>query len=114
MRHSISSLGGDLRISYVDAYSHGVIHAMLEDESGRKISVCIDGREGSPTRYRLFEGARHPRLPEAVLIELGAVEEGIVIPLLSRWLDTDEARKEFTSYGYEMIQAILIRLGDST
>jgi hypothetical protein len=110
----ISSLGGNLRISFVDAYGDGTVHAWLGDENGRGTSVCIDGRKNSPTRYRLFEQARHPNQPGAVLIELGAIEEGIVVPLLSRWLDSVEARKCFTEYGYELIRETLLRLGDST
>jgi hypothetical protein len=114
MKHSISSLSGDLRVSFVDAYVDGTIHASIEDESGRGVVVCIDGREGSTTRYRLFQGARHPKMPEAKLIELGAVEEGLVIPLISRWIDSDEARGLFTPDGHEILQSVLIRLGGAT
>jgi hypothetical protein len=114
MHHSISSLGGNLRVAFVDAYGDGTIHAWLKDEYGRGTEVCIDGRKNSPTRYRLFEQARHPNKRGAVLIELGAVEEGIVVPLISHWLDSDEARKEFTPEGCEIVRDVLLRLGDST
>jgi hypothetical protein len=114
MQHLITALGADLRVSLVDAYSDGTVWARLEDGGGRKAVACIDGRAGRPTQYRLFQGARHPNKPEAVLIELGAVEEGIVVPLISRWLDSDESRKELTSYGREIVQDTLLRLGDST
>lgn len=114
MHHPITTLGADLRVSLVDAYGDGTVWARLEDGGGRKAVACIDGRAGSPTRYRLFQGARHPKNPEAVLIDLGAVEEGIVVPLISRWLDSEEAREQLTSYGRELIQETLLRLGDST
>jgi hypothetical protein len=114
MLYSIISLGADLRVSFVDAYGDGTVHARLEDGTGRNAVVCIDGRSGSPTRYRLFQGARHPSMPAAVLIELGGVEEGIVVPLISRWLDSDEARYQLTSHGRELAQETLLRLGDST
>ena len=64
----------------------------LEDERGRGTEVCIDGRKNSPTRYRLFEQTRHPNRQGAVLIELGAVEEGIVVHEVCQWLESDEAR----------------------
>ncbi len=114
MQHPISSLEGKLRVAFVDAYRDGTVHAWLEDEHGRGTEVCIDGRKNSPTRYRLFEQARHPSKPGAVLIDLGAVEEGIVIPLMSRWVDSDEARKWFTPYAFELVRETLLRLGDST
>jgi hypothetical protein len=114
MHHSISSLGSNLRVTFVDGYLDGTIHAWLEDEHGRGTVVCMDGRKNSPTRYRLFEQARHPGHQGAVLIELGAVEEGIVVPLISRWLDSDVGRKWFTPGGFEIVREVLLKLGDST
>jgi hypothetical protein len=96
----------------MDAYGDGTIWAALEDGQGRYTHVCIDGRRGSPTRHRLFERARHPRQQAAALIGLGAPEEGVIVPLLSRWLDSDEARQFLTEAGKEIIQAGLLRLGE--
>jgi hypothetical protein len=112
MPKSISSLGGNLRVALVGAYGDGTIHARLEDEHGRGTEVCIDGRKNSPTRYRRFEQARHPNKQGAVLIDLGAPEEGIVVPLISRWLDSDEARRWFTEMGFEKVRDTLTRLGE--
>ena len=97
----------------VDGY---IVWAHLEDGSGNFAHVCIDHRRESPTCHRLFEGARHPRDPQAVMIELGAIEEGIVIPLLSRQLDSWEPWQqgvhEFALK--EIIQEALLRLGDAS
>jgi hypothetical protein len=82
------------------------------DNQDRGVEVCIDLRQDSPTRNRLFEGGRHPRKSGATLIELGSEQEGIIIPLLSRYLDSDEARKQLTEYGFELFQDALIRYGD--
>lgn len=109
----VASLGHDARVILMDAYGDGTIWAALEDGQGRYTQVCIDGRRGSPTRHRLFEQARHPRKQSAVLIELGAPEEGVIVPLLSRWLDSGEARKFLTEAGKEIIQAGLLCLGES-
>lgn len=114
MHHPITALGADLRVALVDMYRDGTVWVRLEDGSRRRSVACIDGRAGSLTRYRLFQGARHPTDRAATLIELGAVEEGVVIPLISRWLDSEVARKDLTTYGRERIQETLIRLGDST
>lgn len=110
----IASLGKGLRCEFVDAYGDGTVNARIIDDQGHQAVICIDGRKGSPTRYRLFEGDRHPNRPGAVLIELGAPEEGIVVPLLSRWLDSDEARKSFTEEGYERVRMTVSRLGEPT
>lgn len=114
MQTLIASLGQGLRCEFVDAYSDGTVNARIIDDQGHQAVVCIDARKGSPTRYRLFEQARHPNQAGAVLIELGAPEEGIVVPLISRWLDTDEARKSFTEYGYELVRMTVTRLGESS
>jgi hypothetical protein len=109
----IASLENDARVKLVDAYGDGTIWASIEDGQGHCATVCIDGRRGSPTRHRLFELARHPRQQGAVLIDFGAPEEGFVVPLLSRWLDSREPREVgLTEYGKEFIQAALLRLGE--
>src|SRR5262245_49408335 len=110
---SIAALANDARVSGMDAYGDGTIWAALQDGQGRCTLVCIDGRHGSPTRHRLFEQARHPRQEGAVLIDLGAPEEGVVVPLLSCWLDSGGARDlGLTEFGKEFIQAALLRLGE--
>jgi hypothetical protein len=115
MLYPIASLGKDLRVEWVDCYGDGTVTAGITDSEGRQTHVCIDGRTNSPTRHRLFEQARHPRKDGAVLVELGAPVEGIVVPLLSRWLDLDEAResrKELTERGIEMVQEALLHFGE--
>lgn len=114
MQPPISSLKGKLRLEFMDAYGDGTVHGRIEDEAGQKVEICIDGREGSPTRHRLFQKARHPRQTGAELIDLGADEEGIVIPLMSQWIDSDEARRELTQFGLDLVRERLARLGDST
>src|SRR5262245_54320594 len=110
----VSALGDDAQVTWVDGYGDGTIWAFFRDSEGRCASVCIDGRKGSPTQHRLFDQARHPRQPEARLIDLGASEEGFVIPLISRWLDSDEPRKiGIREEGRELLQAGLVRLGES-
>jgi hypothetical protein len=88
---AVSALGGSLRIGWVDG-SMDVVWFEIGDAEGRYAVVCIDGREESRTRYRLFEGARHPDKPGAVLIALGSEEEGTVVPLLSSWLDDPDSK----------------------
>lgn len=114
MFYPIASLVGNLEADAVDGYGDGTICAWVGDDQGRGTQICIDGRKGSPTRNRLFEQARHPRMRGAALIDLGAPDEGIVVPLLSRWLDSDKALKWLTRYGKEMVQAALLRLGEPT
>lgn len=87
MQVPITALGKGLRVQHVDFYGDLTMHASLIDDAGQWMEVCIDGRKDSPTRYRLFQQGRHARKPGASLIELGGQEEGIVIPLLSRYLD---------------------------
>src|SRR5262245_48487916 len=65
--------------------------AALVDSQRHKTQVCLDGRQTSPTRYRLFEQARHPNQPGALLVELGSAEEGVLVPLLSRYCDSPYA-----------------------
>jgi hypothetical protein len=81
----VTALGKGLRVEWVDFYGDLTMHACLSDDAGGRTEICIDGRKNSLTRYRLFQKGRHPKKPGAVLVELGAPEEGIVIPLLSRY-----------------------------
>jgi hypothetical protein len=87
--------------------------ARIVDEVGQCTMVCIDGRKDSPTRYRLFQQARHPNQSGAVLVELGAVEEGIVISLLSNFLDSAGPKAlDQTEYGWESARETRLRFGE--
>jgi hypothetical protein len=114
MPSPVLTLCAPLRVVLADAYGDGTVWFCVEDSAGRRATVCIDGREGSPTRHRLFDRARHPRRPEAVPLELGGPEEGLVVPLVSRWLDSAEPRRlGLTEFGWEKIRDALVRVGDS-
>ena len=113
MMVSVTSLGRGLHVQWVDFYIDGTMWAYLADSDGRVTNVCFDGRPGSPTRNRLFQHARHPRKAGAVLVELGGPEEGIVVPLLSRWLDSAPPNAlNLTEWGWEMARDTLLRLGE--
>jgi hypothetical protein len=102
-------------VEWVDFYGDHTMHACISDEAGQRTAVCIDGRKNSPTRYRLFQRARHPNQPEAVLVELGAEEEGVVIPLLSRYLDSHGPKAAgLTEYGWELARETFLRYGEPT
>jgi hypothetical protein len=101
----ILTLNASITVAIADFYADGTLWFALRDSEGRRAQVCIDGRELSPTRFRLFDQARHPRKPEAVLIDLGALEESIIIPLISRWLDSGSPKSlGLTEYGWELIR----------
>jgi hypothetical protein len=109
----VTALGKDLRVEWVDFYGDLTMHACIVDGEGQRTQVCIDGRASSPTRYRLFQQARHPRQPGASLVELGAPEEGIVVPLLSCYLDSGGPKAlGLTEYGWELAKETLLRLGE--
>jgi hypothetical protein len=113
MRLPVTALGKGLRVEWVDFYGDHTMHACLSDEAGQRTEICIDGRKASPTRYRLFQQARHPSKPEATLVELGAPEEGIVIPLLSKYLDSGGPKAlNLTEYGWELAKETLLRFGE--
>jgi hypothetical protein len=64
-------------------------------------------------RWRLFEGDRHPKKESAVLVELGDEIEGIVIPLISRWLDSGDAQQlGVTEWFYERAREAVTRIGE--
>lgn len=114
MQLPVSALGGRLRVEWVDFYGDHTMHACISDEAGQRTQICIDGRRDSPTRYRLFQQARHPSKPGAALVELGAPEEGIVIPLLSKYLEAGGPKAlSLTEYGWELAKEILLRFGDA-
>jgi hypothetical protein len=98
-------------VALADAYhSGGVFWFDLEGDGGTAV-VCIEGREGSPMRYRLFQGARLPDRPEAVLIDLGSEEEGVIIPAISRYVESDDAQRWLIVYGRELITEYLNQYG---
>ena len=96
----------------MDGYPDGAIWFELDGADGHYSVVCIDIREGSPTRYRLFEGTLRPEKPGAVLIPLGSWEEGVVVPTLSSWLDSETARKSIRPEAIERAIQYLLRLGE--
>ena len=113
MQLPVTALGKGLRVEWVDFYSDLTMHACISDETGQRTEVCIDGRMNSPTRYRLFQQARHPRKPGALLVELGSEEEGIVVPLLSKYLDSGGPKALcLTEYGWELARETLLRYGE--
>jgi hypothetical protein len=110
---SILELDDTARVIWVDTYSSNVFWVDIEDAKGQRALVGIDLRKDSPTRNRLFEKAMHPNKPGAVFLELGGEEEGIAIPLISRWLDSDEPRKMgCREEGVELIKSAFLRLGE--
>src|SRR5262245_46906718 len=110
---SILDLNATARVVWMDCYSTNVFWADFEDAQGRRALVCIDLRKDSPTRNRLFDKAMHPSEPGATLVELGGEEEAVVIPLISRWLDSDEPRKMgIREQGVELIKEAFLQLGD--
>jgi hypothetical protein len=109
----VTALGKVLHVEWIDFYGDHTMHAWIGDDAGQRTAICIDGRKSSPTRYRLYQQARHPNKPEAVLVELGAQEEGIVIPLLSRYLDSHGPKAAgLTEYGWELARETLLRYGE--
>ena len=109
----VSLLGDSPRVAIADAYGDGTVWFAIDGSEDTFALVCLDGRQDSPTRHRLFDQAKHPRKPGAVLLDLGAPEEGIVVPLVSRWLDSAEPRKlGLTEYGWQLIRNALLRLGE--
>ena len=113
MQIPVLALGERLRVEWVDFYGDLTMHARLSDDAGQRTEVCIDGRTNSPTRYRLFQQARHPGQPGATMVELGAPEEGIVVPLLSKYLDSGGPKAlGLTEYGWELARETLLHLGE--
>src|SRR4051794_24049587 len=108
MRVPISRLGPSPRGVLVDHSGDGTIWWVIEDASEQSAVVCLDGQVGSPTRFRLIEGTRHPRHPGGRVLDLGCLEEGIVVPLLSGWLDSPQSRVTLTEYGFEVIREALL------
>lgn len=109
---SILDLDHTARVTTMDAYTH-VFWAEFEDTNGRRALICIDLRPDSPTRNRLYGNAMHPKKPRAVLLELGGEEEGVAIPLISHWLDSDAPRKNgIGEEGVELLKRSFRCLGD--
>src|SRR5262245_18420439 len=109
----VRALGNRLRVERVDCYGDHTMHACISDEAGQRTHVCIDGRVNSPTPSRVFQQARHPSNPRAVLIEAGAEADGIVIPLLSLYLDSHGPKASgLTGYVWELALETLLRYGE--
>jgi hypothetical protein len=118
MSVTVATLREDVRITLADCFtteSEGfVIWAELMDGVGNRCLICIDSRPRSPTCHRLFQGATHPRDPGARLVDLGHSDEGIIVPLLSQWLDHFEPWGEGANrFRFkEMLHEALLRLGE--
>jgi hypothetical protein len=108
----VSELGPSPRIIMVDRYGDGTIWWLMEDERQARAVVCLDGCVGSPTQYRLLDGTRHPKHPGGKTLELGCPEEGLAVPLLSRWLDSQIPKDVASEYSIEVVREALLRLGD--
>jgi len=114
MLSAIKSLNESVTVQGGDAYGDGTVWFSIQDSTGRVAHVCIDGREGSETRFRLFDRARHPKAADAVLIDLGAPEEGTVVSLVSTWLESGTPKElGLTEYGWDLIRGTLYRIGES-
>src|SRR5438874_7255722 len=107
----VSALGPSPKVVLVDRYSDGTIWWVMEDADEKRAVVCIDGRKGSPTQFRLIDGTRHPYHPGGRVLDLGSPEEGIVVPLLSCWLDSQQPNDVASEYGIEVVREALLRLG---
>jgi hypothetical protein len=113
MKVPVTALGKGLRVELVDFYGNNIMWACIADEGGQSASICIDARNNSSTRNRLFQQARHPNKPGAKLIELGSVEEGIVIPLLSHYIDLHGPKAEGPGeYFRELAREVLLHYGE--
>lgn len=105
MHPSFASLNSSIRVVLVDVYGDGTVWFSFEDSDNQHATVCIDGRENSQTRHRLFDRAKHPSKQEATLLELGGLEEGIIVPLVSKSLDSNSPRKlNLTDYGWGLFE----------
>jgi hypothetical protein len=114
MELPLSALGKRLRVEWIDFYGDHTMHARISDEAGQQTEVCIDGRKNSRTRFRLFQQGRHPNKQGATLVELGAPEEGIVIPLLSKYIDSGGPKSlGLSEYGWELAKETLLRFGET-
>src|SRR5262245_34677777 len=113
MQIPVTALGKGLRVEWVDFYGDHTMHACISDDAGQRTEVCIDGRKDSPTRFRLFQQARHPRYAGATLVELGAEEEAIVVPLLSKYLDSGPKVLKLSEFGWELAKETLRGVGEA-
>jgi hypothetical protein len=111
MLSSITALKPPINVTLVDCYADGTIWFSLNDTQGQFATLCIDGRVESQTRFRLFDRARHPNSEDARLIGLGEPEEGIVIPLISSWIDSG-GLAEWNEYGAERFLYTFNRYGE--
>jgi len=112
MLSPVTSLNPPISMNLVSSYDDGTIWFSLEDAQGQSAHLCIDGRVESKTRFRLFDLARHPNDENARLVGLGEPEEGIVIPLISNWIDAGGLTRGFTDYGAERFLYTFNRYGE--
>ncbi len=113
MLSPLRSLNEFITVQICDAYGDGTVWFSLQDSNSRLAHVCIDGREGSQTRFRFFDGARHPNGANAAIIDLGTVEEGVVVSLVSKWLDSGSPEDlGLNEYGWQLIRGTLSRIGE--
>jgi hypothetical protein len=112
MRVPVSELGPSPWVVLVDRYGDGTIWWVMEDAEAKWATVCLDGRAESPTRFRLIDGTRHPRHSGGRVLDLGCPEEGIVVPLLSHWLDSQQPADVVSEYFVEVVREALLRLGE--
>lgn len=112
MLFSIADLA-EPHVVLIGMYPSMVFWARFEDAGGRRAEVCLDRRDASATKNRLFDRARHPKYESAVLIELGSVEEGVAVSLMSNYLDSAVAIADGCSdEGLEIFRDALLRVGD--
>ena len=109
---SVAALDDSAKVVLVDSYGDGTIWSSIEDEAGRRATISCDGREDRSTRFRLFDGGRHPSNSQLRLLELGALEEGIAVTLLSRWLEEQRPQTAVEENYIQRIRERLLLLGD--
>ncbi len=106
----IVELAEDTTIELVDEFTTGtVIWAVLRDGQGGVTHVSFDMREGSPTRYHFFAGARHPSKDWAVRVDHGSADEKKIVVILRRWLErgAGENAQAFGTWGKKRIETVL-------
>lgn len=94
-------------------FETGFVFSWRLDAASREDGVlwaCIDDRAGSPTRHRLFVGARHPDDADAKLVELGDEIEGLVVSALSWWID--DGCPDYHGAFVDVVSNAVLRLGD--
>jgi hypothetical protein len=100
-------------VTIADAYGNASVWFAFRGSNESYSLVCIDCRPNSPTKYRMFDQTKYPGKPEGVLIELGSDEEGLVISLVSEWLDSTSPNElGMNDFGWKLFREALIRHGE--